>query len=60
VSARTASAQVQAVAAGSATSAYQVQGRGSTMMLVHGFPFSGELFAKSRAMLARRFNAQYA
>jgi len=30
------------------------------MMLVHGFPFSGELFAKSRAMLARRFNAQYA
>ena len=54
MSARTASAQVQAVAAGSATIACRVQGRGSTMTLVHGFPLSGELSAKSRAMLAHR------
>ncbi len=57
VSARATSAQIQAVAAGSATSACQVQGRGFTMMLVHGFPLSGELLAKSRAMLAWRYTA---
>ena len=40
---------------GSATIAYRVQGHGPAMMLVHGYPLSGELFAKNRAALARRY-----
>ncbi len=56
-SSQSASAQVQAgsVQVGSATIAYRVQGHGPAMMLVHGFPLSGELFAKNRAVLARRY-----
>ena len=52
-----ASAQAQSgsVAVGSATIAYRVQGHGPAMMLVHGFPLSGELFSKNRAALARRY-----
>ena len=48
VSAGTASAQAQSgsVTVGSATLAYRVQGHGPAMMLVHGYPLSGELFAK--------------
>jgi len=57
VSAGTASAQAQSgsVTVGSATLAYRVQGHGPAMMLVHGYPLSGELFAKNRAVLARRY-----
>ena len=53
----TASAQAQSgsVQVGSATIAYRVQGHGPAMMLVHGYPLSGELFAKNRAALARRY-----
>ncbi len=52
-----ASAQVQSGSAqvGSATIAYRVQGHGPAMILVHGYPLSGELFAKNRAALARRY-----
>ena len=52
-----ASAQAKSgsVQVGSATIAYRVQGHGPAMMLVHGFPLSGELFAKNRAALARRY-----
>ena len=35
--------------------AYRVQGHGPALMLVHGYPLSGELFAKNRSTLARRF-----
>ena len=38
-----------------ATIAYRVQGHGPAMMLVHGYPLSGELFAKNRAALARHY-----
>lgn len=38
-----------------ATIAYRVQGSGQPMLLVHGFPLSGELFAKNRAVLARKY-----
>ncbi len=50
-----AQAQSGSVQVGSATIAYRVQGHGPAMMLVHGFPLSGELFAKNRAVLARRY-----
>jgi len=43
------------VQVGSATIAYRVQGHGPAMMLVHGYPLSGELFAKNRAALSRRY-----
>jgi len=43
------------VQVGSARIAYRVQGHGPAMMLVHGYPLSGELFAKNRAALARRY-----
>ena len=48
-SSQPASAQAQAgsVAVGSATIVYRVQGHGPAMMLVHGYPLSGELFAKN-------------
>ena len=50
------SAQAQAafgsVQVGSAKIAYRVQGHGPALMLVHGFPLSGELFAKNRAASA--------
>ena len=52
VSAQAKSGSVQV---GSATIAYRVQGHGPAMMLVHGYPLSGELFAKNRAVLARRY-----
>lgn len=57
LAAGTASAQAKSgsVQVGSATIAYRVQGHGPAMMLVHGYPLSGELFAKNRAALARRF-----
>ncbi len=53
----TASAQAKSgsVQVGSAAIAYRMQGHGPAMMLVHGFPLSGELFAKNRAALARRY-----
>lgn len=35
--------------------AYRVQGHGPAIMLIHGYPLSGELFAKNRAALARRY-----
>ena len=38
-----------------ATIAYRVQGHGPAMMLIHGYPLSGELFAKNRAALSRRY-----
>ena len=52
-----ASAQARSgsVQVGSATIAYRVQGHGPAMMLVHGYPLSGELFSKNRAVLARRY-----
>ena len=43
------------VQVGSATIAYRVQGHGPAMMLVHGYPLSGELFSKNRAVLSRRY-----
>ena len=57
LSAGSASAQAKSgsVQVGSATIAYRVQGHGPAMMLVHGFPLSGELFSKNRAVLARRY-----
>jgi len=57
LSASPASAQAKSgsVQVGSATIAYRVQGHGPAMMLVHGYPLSGELFAKNRAVLARRY-----
>ncbi len=51
-SAQTSSGSVQV---GSASIAYRVAGHGPAMMLVHGYPLSGELFAKNRAALARRY-----
>ena len=38
-----------------ATIAYRVQGHGPALMLIHGYPLSGELFAKNRAALSRRY-----
>ena len=57
LSAHSASAQAKSgsVQVGSATIAYRVQGHGPAMMLVHGFPLSGELFSKNRAALARHY-----
>jgi len=57
LSAGSASAQARSgsVQVGSAKIAYRVQGHGPAMMLVHGYPLSGELFAKNRAVLARRY-----
>ena len=57
LAAGTASAQATSgsVQVGSATIAYRVQGHGPAMMLVHGFPLSGELFSKNRAVLARHY-----
>ncbi len=43
------------VQVGSAKIAYRVQGHGPAMMLVHGYPLSGELFVKNRSVLARRY-----
>lgn len=48
-------AQAGSVQVDSATIAYRVQGHGPAMMLVHGYPLSGELFARNRAALARRY-----
>ena len=55
--AHSASAQAKSgsVQVGSATIAYRVQGHGPAMMLVHGYPLSGELFSRNRAVLARRY-----
>ena len=50
-----AQAQSGSVQSGSATIAYRVQGHGPAMMLIHGYPLSGELFARNRAQLARRY-----
>ena len=56
-SAAPASAQATSgsVQVGSAKIAYRVQGHGPAMMLVHGYPLSGELFAKNRSVLAHRY-----
>jgi len=35
--------------------AYRVQGHGPALMLIHGYPLSGELFARNRAALARHY-----
>lgn len=48
-------AQSGSVQVGSATIAYRVQGHGPAMMLVHGYPLSGELLAKNRAALSRHY-----
>jgi len=48
-------AQSGSVQVGGATIAYRVQGHGPAMMLVHDYPLSGELFAKNRAALSRRY-----
>ena len=50
-----AQAQSGSVQSGGATIAYRVQGHGPAMMLIHGYPLSGELFAKNRAALAQRY-----
>lgn len=34
---------------------YKVQGQGEPMVLIHGYPLSGELFARNRDALARRY-----
>ena len=44
-----------AVEVNGANIAYRVQGHGPAMMLMHGFPLSGELFAKNRSALSRRY-----
>lgn len=43
------------VEVGSARIAYRVQGHGPAMMLIHDNSLSGELFAKNRVALARRY-----
>ena len=55
--ASSASAQAKSgsVQVGSATIAYRVQGHGPAMMLVHGYPLSGELFVKNRAVLSKHY-----
>jgi len=53
--AASAQARSGSVQVGSATIAYRVQGHGPAMMLVHGYPLSGELFSKNRAVLSRRY-----
>jgi len=50
-----AQAQSGSVQSNGATITYRVQGHGPAMMLIHGYPLSGELFAKNRAMLAQRY-----
>lgn len=50
-----AQAQSGSVKSGSGTIAYRVQGHGPALMLIHGYPLSGELFARNRALLARRY-----
>ncbi len=57
LSSHSASAQAKSgsVQVGSASIAYRVQGHGPAMMLVHGYPLSGELFSKNRAALARHY-----
>lgn len=35
--------------------AYRVEGKGQPLILIHGYPLSGELFARNRAELARNF-----
>lgn len=47
--------QSGSVRVGSATIAYRIQGHGPAMMLIHGYPLSGELFAKNRTALSRRY-----
>ena len=48
-------AQSGSVPVGGATIAYRIQGHGPALMLIHGYPLSGELFAKNRAALSRRY-----
>ena len=57
LSARSTCAQATSgsVSVGGARLAYRVQGHGPALMLVHGYPLSGELFAKNRAVLAGHF-----
>ena len=43
------------VEVGSARIAYRIQGHGPALILIHGYPLSGELFAKNRAALSRRY-----
>lgn len=51
----TAQATSGTVTVGGAKIAYRVAGHGPALMLIHGFPLSGELFAKNRAALARHY-----
>jgi len=44
-----------AVTVNGARIAYRIQGHGPAMLLVHGYPLSGELFAENRAALAERY-----
>ena len=50
-----AQAQSGSVQSNGATIAYRVQGHGPALMLIHGYPLSGELFARNRALLAQRY-----
>ena len=50
-----AQAQSGSVEVNGAKIAYRVQGHGPVLMLIHGYPLSGELFAKNRSALARRY-----
>jgi pimeloyl-ACP methyl ester carboxylesterase len=34
---------------------YEVPGQGTPMLLIHGYPLSGELFAKNRDAMSKRF-----
>ncbi len=43
------------VSVNGASIAYRVEGHGPAMLLVHGYPLSGELFANNRAVLSRRY-----
>jgi len=38
-----------------ATIHYEVSGQGTPMLLIHGYPLSGELFAKNREALSKQF-----
>ncbi len=43
------------VSVNGATIAYRVQGHGPALMLIHGYPLSGELFARNRDALSKSY-----
>ena len=58
--ARPVSAQTGTVTSGTVTVngariAYRIEGHGPAMLLIHGYPLSGEMFARNRDALARRY-----